>query len=377
MTQTEILKGIVTSFYGESCELLPASADLHRIRRAGPLRGLLPGKFRTAVQPDDLKEGGHVLPVPGDLVLYRQIDHDTALIEEVLRRRTVLSRKSAGRSYASQIVAVNADFLWIVMPADRPFSKSGLLRYLSFAGEIRCGLLLHKCDLLSDAGLKELKESFLEVLPAGLPLLETTIAEPRTVLQALDPVSSPQTFQAEAGPDFPVLAMTGPSGAGKTTILNLLLGTTERTGAISEATGKGKHTTVRRELIISESGFAILDTPGMRELGLDGSFGFGGEKSAGPFEQLESLAADCSFSDCTHTDEPGCALKAAVAEGRFDQLQLDRYISLKEEAEQVREFQKSRKKKKAGNIEKEAKRSQKEQWHKEITLKMRNMKKKR
>lgn len=377
-SQTEI-SGIVISHYGSEYGILPLEADPVRESEfeSGPLlnrkeiRGLLPGRFHMLppLSMDDLREGGDVLPAVGDLVSIVMI-HQECLIQSVGRRRSILSRKEAGRSSASQIMACNVDLIWIVMPADRPMSDGGLLRYLNVAGSIPARVAITKCDLVkSRQDLEETVERLSRHLPVDrIHLLSMedrqSVESLKSELRDLKPLSAD-------GPPVGLTCFLGPSGAGKSTLVNALLGIHRQdVSHISKSTGKGRHTTTTRDWILHPDGYAILDTPGMRELGLDSL------PEEGPFGLIQELATQCRFNDCRHETEKGCQVQAALQRGELDAGLLESYRSMSQEVARVEEFRKKRKKPVADEA-REARKDAKEKWEKEITMKIRKGPKKR
>lgn len=369
--------GIVIAHYGDQYGILPL-IDKKVSAGMEPRRGILPGRFLMLppMEWEELMQGGQVMPAVGDLVEVRPVD-DMALIERVLPRRSLLSRKESGQSYSSQIIASNVDLIWIVMPADRPLSQGGILRYLSFAGNTPVRLVITKCDLDPERAHELQKEARQYLSPDFIHLVTVASGKPDLQSQsislaneALLPVLKELTATGSDGPPIALVCFVGPSGAGKSTLVNALLGREiQETSHTSEATGKGRHTTVRRDWILHPDGFGILDTPGMRELGLDHI------DSGGPFAEIEQIAEQCRFRDCNHSGEDGCAVEQAVVEGRIPGTLLDQYRNLRQEVAIVEEFRKKRKKAVADES-KEALRQRKDQWMKEIQKEFRKRPKK-
>ncbi len=384
--------GIVVAHYGEEFGVLPLGSKGENLSEVQPVRGILPGRF-LMLPPmgwEELMEAGEVMPAVGDLVHYRQID-TMVLIESVGRRRSLLSRKQAGQSYGMQLIAANVDLMFVVMPVDRPLSHGGLLRYITLAGDIPVHLVITKCDLDYERAL-ELKEdasrfiSSIHLVTARIDSSETgdgSVVHPDSkestgegapvILNPGDLVDAIRELRPtdEAGPPIPLVCFVGPSGAGKSTLVNSMLGRAmQETSAISEATGKGRHTTVRRDWIWHEEGFGILDTPGMRELGLDRM------ETGGAFSRIEELADDCRFRDCSHEQEQGCAVLEAVKRGEIPADLLDQFQRLRKEVQIVEDFRKTRKKSVADES-KEALRQTKEKWMKDIHQQYRKRKKDR
>ncbi|MBU45784.1 MAG: ribosome small subunit-dependent GTPase A [Spirochaetaceae bacterium] len=375
-TNSEI-QCIVTAHYGSEYGIVSlteadGSGRLRERPDPGPeLRALLPGRFQMlpALDPADLMEGGDVLPAVGDMIRCRPIDRDQVLVESVFPRRSLLHRKQAGGS-DSQIMAANVDLVWIVMPADRPLSDGGCLRYLNVAGGVPVRIAITKCDLIpNERELQDIVDRLSRLVSAAnIHLLSMTdpdsIQSVRSILRTLETTG-------QAGPPVALTCFLGPSGAGKSTLVNALLGRqTQDVSHVSESTGKGRHTTTRRDWILHPDGYGILDTPGMRELGLDAL------PEEGPFGYIQELATNCRFRDCKHEQEQGCAVQEAVRNGDLNPSLLESYKAMHAEVQRLQEFRKKRKKPVADEG-KAAQRDAKEKWHKEITMKIRKGPKKR
>ncbi|HBS06145.1 MAG TPA: ribosome small subunit-dependent GTPase A [Leptospiraceae bacterium] len=386
--------GIVVAHYGEEFGVLPLGSRGENMNEVQPVRGILPGRF-LMLPPmgwEELMEAGEVMPAVGDLVNYRQID-TMVLIESVGRRRSLLSRKQAGQSYGMQLMAANVDLMFVVMPVDRPLSHGGLLRYITLAGDIPVHLVITKCDLdyeraleLKDDASRFISSIHLVTAKSDLETGDGSVEHPDSpeskestgegapaILNPGDLVDAIRNLRPtdEAGPPIPLVCFLGPSGAGKSTLVNSMLGRAmQETSAISEATGKGRHTTVRRDWIWHEEGFGILDTPGMRELGLDRM------ETGGAFSRIEELAHECRFRDCSHEQEQGCAVREAVKRGEIPADLLEQFQRLRKEVQIVEDFRKTRKKSVADES-KEALRQSKEKWMKDIHQQYRKRKKER
>lgn len=270
----------------------------------------LAGKFRhEARRREDL-------PAVGDWVAVRPYSAEAALIHAVLPRRSVFVRKAAGGAQQSQIVAANLDVVFLVMALNQDFNLRRLERYLVLAWESGSDpvVLLTKSDLCEDL---EARVSEVEAIAGLAPVLVTS----SLTGTGLEPVRAMIAPGRTAG-------LLGSSGAGKTTLTNCLLGDGRlATGSIREDDGRGRHTTTRRELLPLPGGGLILDTPGMRELGL-------WEAETGleaTFEDLEALASNCRFRDCSHEAEPGCAVRDALEDGALDPGRLESYRKLQRE----------------------------------------------
>ena len=257
------------------------------------------------------------LPAVGDWVIVRKRpDEDRGAIVAVLPRRSRFSRRMAGNVTDEQVVAANVDIIFIVMSLDDDFSIRRLERYLLMGRESGATpvVLLTKPDLSSD-------------LPADVS--EVVAAAGDVPVHVLSPKLNQGLEQMAAYVNAGrTSALLGSSGVGKSTIINRLVGTDVRkTREVRESDSKGRHTTMHRELVVLPGGGLMIDTPGMRELQLWDASGSVRET----FDDIETLAGSCHFTDCRHRDEPRCAVKGAVDEGRIEPDRLASYLKLQDE----------------------------------------------
>ena len=289
---------------------------LYKISNGTEVRtAVVSGKYRYGVQTVS------DYPAVGDHVIAEWPEGDgNAVITGLFPRRSCFTRRAAGTGNREQVVAANIDTVFICMSLNKNFNIRRLERYLSIAYDSGATpvAVLTKADLCSAVG-----ERIAEVQNAapGVDVLavssldEDTGAGMRHVMRYVLPGRT--------------VAFIGSSGVGKSTLINRL------TGADSIATretgndDKGRHTTTHRELITLPNGAFVIDTPGMRELGMWDSGG--GIDTA--FADIEALSRTCRYSDCTHNGEPGCAVRKALEDGTLDRARWNSYLKLKTENE--------------------------------------------
>jgi ribosome biogenesis GTPase len=252
----------------------------------------------------------------GDVVEVERHDADSATIERVLPRRSLLRRRSPGRSGGIRAVAANIDQVVVVGSARRPdWDPHTIDRFIAVAeaSDLPAIVVLNKLDLYPEGG------SFLEVYrAAGYQTMSTSVPETAGVGALRDALNGR------------VSLFTGPSGVGKSSLLNLIDPALKlRTGSVSEKAGAGRHTTVSAEMHpIGEASF-VVDTPGLRDIGL---WGVSPAEVAGAFPDLLRIAQQCHFDNCRHVAEPGCAVVGAVARNELSESRLASYRQLLEEA---------------------------------------------
>jgi ribosome biogenesis GTPase len=260
------------------------------------------------------------LPCVGDWVAVQYYDNDTAaIIHNVFPRKTFLRRKRAGADVDFQMIAANIDTAFIVQSCHFDFNLRRMDRYLVMAadGGVEPIVVLTKTDLISYDELAQKLEA----------IEQTGITDRVIALSNITGIGFGEFRQVfRPGRTYCLL---GSSGVGKTTLINSLIGHgTFKTKRVS-ATGEGTHTTARRQLMVLNQGVIIIDTPGMRELGLLGA-GNGVEKG---FEDITELSTNCRYANCSHTQEPGCAVLAAIKSGALSQDRYFSYMKLKKESE--------------------------------------------
>jgi ribosome biogenesis GTPase len=255
------------------------------------------------------------LPVVGDWVAVEDgPGFATAIVHDVLTRATAFSRKAAGEE-SEQVVAANVDVVFIVSAFGGDLNLRRLERYLASGWESGAEpvIVLNKSDLADnpEAGATEV-----EAVAFGVPVHLVSCLDGAGI-EALEPYLAGSR----------TAALLGSSGVGKSSLLNRLLGWERQLVQATRGDGKGRHTTTHRELVPLPGGGLVLDTPGMRELGLWAA-GAGVDEI---FADVVDLAATCRFADCAHETEPGCAVRAALAEGRLTEERLESYRKLQRE----------------------------------------------
>jgi ribosome biogenesis GTPase / thiamine phosphate phosphatase len=238
------------------------------------------------------------------------------LVQRVLPRRTAVVRRAPGdRERTSQVLAANVDVVFIVTSANAEFNVRRLERYMTLAWESggRPVVLLSKSDLAED--IEELRIAA-EMAAPGVDVIAVSALTGDGI----------EAVRAHLGEGRTVV-FTGSSGVGKSSIVNALAGAPLLdTGGIREDDARGRHTTTRRQLVRLADGL-LIDTPGLREMGV-----LDGEGLSNAFEDVEGLVAECRFSDCAHRSEPGCAIQAAIAGGTLRRDRFDAYQKLEREA---------------------------------------------
>ncbi|MBO6523507.1 MAG: ribosome small subunit-dependent GTPase A [Balneolaceae bacterium] len=256
-------------------------------------------------------------PTVGDWVKLSVFD-EMAIITEILPRFSLLERQAVGKFGETQPIASNVDVAFIMQAVGHDFNLNRLERYLTIcnASSIEAIIILSKTDLIDEDKLSDLISKIKDRLPKiyVFPISNETM---NGYKQLSDSIQTGKTY-----------CILGSSGVGKSSLTNNLLQTSKmEVNEISQSTAKGKHTTSHRELMILPNGGVIIDTPGMRELGVASESG-GVEET---FEQIHELSEHCRFRDCSHIEEQGCAVLEALENDELDQEAFNNYHKLRRE----------------------------------------------
>ncbi len=269
---------------------------------------------------DSQRSQGVVAPATGDWV--RLVDDEGlgTLVDEVLPRVSAIVRRDPAEKEVEQVLVANVDEVGIVAGVDRPASIARIERFLVLAQDSGATpvVVVTKVDL----GLDEDWEWTLDQL-RDVAVLHTSVVAGIGVDQLHERIRDDRT-----------LVLLGESGSGKSTLVNALLGdAVQATTEVRGGDAKGRHTTTAREMLLVPGGGVLIDTPGVRGVGL-----WDAEHAVlQVFSDITDLAEDCRFGDCSHRVEPGCAVMAAVDAGDLDRLRLDRYLRLRAELDEQAE----------------------------------------
>jgi ribosome biogenesis GTPase len=259
-------------------------------------------------------------PAVGDWVVITIYDSNQAIIHKILPRKSVLERQSVGKFGETQIISTNIDVAFIIQAITNNFSINRLERYLTicYSANIEPVLVISKIDLSTE---KEIQDSIndLEKRDKKVRYILVSNVTLTGLDQIMDFIQKGKTY-----------CVVGSSGVGKSTLINnLLKKNILKTGQISLSTNKGRHTTDHRELFVLENGGIIIDTPGMKELGMTDNT----EGIKTTFQEIVNIAINCKFPDCKHINETGCAVIDALNNGTIDKDSYDNYQKIQKEQE--------------------------------------------
>lgn len=286
------------------------------------------------------------LPCTGDWIIFQPFDDNKGIIVDILPRRHTLYRRKSGALSDKQAIASHVDKAFIVQSLDANFSVRRMERFMVQVVEenIQPILILTKSDL--EFNRHQVEES-LQHIGRQMPIFFTSILSPETILPVRKFIK-----QGES------IVFVGSSGVGKSSLINVLC---ERivfsTAEISKSSGKGRHTSTRREMVLMEDSGILIDTPGVREFGLASD---NPERLAELFD-VADFAASCRFENCMHVDEPGCAVVEAVNNGLLELEAYNSYLKLRKESWyfSTSEYEKRKRDKSFAKISEEAKRIKK------------------
>lgn len=301
------------SLYEESVlgRVLSQAKHIYRVMTEyGEIKAEVSGRFRYDV------DNVTAFPAVGDFVMLNRMDDQEghAVIHRVLTRKSVFIRKAAGTSHEAQVVAANIDIVYICMAANNDFNLRRLERYLGIAWDsgAKPVVILTKADLSLDL---ETHLSELEEVALGVEVLVAAWDDQQIVTTIQEQLNTGKTA-----------VFIGSSGVGKSTLINRLMKQEVLATDGLRNDDKGRHTTTHRQMFALSEGGVVIDTPGMRELGLESA------DLAKTFNDIDDLALHCKFNDCSHTSEPKCAVKLALEQGDLTHARYENYLKLRKEA---------------------------------------------
>ncbi len=260
-------------------------------------------------------------PAVGDWVAIKPKDENDAIIYEILPRKTIIERQAIGRFGKKQTIAANVDTAFVMQDITHDFNMNRLDRLIAigFASKIQPIVILTKIDIAEKAELAD-KKAQIKKRFTDIPILFLSNKSLEGFAEVQQIIEYGKTY-----------CFIGASGAGKSTLINNLVGEKVMlTNSLREKSNKGQHTTSHRELFILKNSGILIDTPGMRELGIAESF----KTLESTFEIIFTLSETCKYSDCTHLIEPGCAILLALENNEIDQSYYDNFHKMKAEQSQ-------------------------------------------
>ncbi len=298
-----LFTGRVASQYKDICKV---------ITEYGEMLAEISGKLRFEAK------SSADYPAVGDFVMLDRADgtRGNGIIHHILTRKSLLERKAAGESGEAQIIAANVDKIFICMSCNNDFNLRRLERYtaIAYASSAQPVITLTKADLCENP------QDFAVQAESAAPGTEIifTNAGKDGCQPVFEKIKPGQTA-----------AFVGSSGVGKSTLINKLIGEEILVTKNIRSDDKGRHTTTVRELFLLPSGGIVIDTPGMRELGVESA------DLSNSFPDIEEIILQCKFSDCSHKNEPGCAIVNAITENRLSPERFENYLKLQKEASYI------------------------------------------
>ncbi|MBK5723030.1 ribosome small subunit-dependent GTPase A [Dysgonomonas sp. Marseille-P4677] len=256
------------------------------------------------------------LPCVGDWIIFQSFDENKGVIVDMLPRERILYRKKSGTVADKQAIASYVDKAFIVQSLDDNFNARRAERFMVqiLEEDIKPVLVLNKTDLGFD---RQRIDEAIKHITHHIPVFFTSIHQPQTINQLRESISEGET-----------VVFVGSSGVGKSSLVNALCEQSILlTSDISQSTGKGRHTSTRREMVLMNGSGILIDTPGVREFGL----AIDSPDSLTDMLELSDYTGSCRFADCTHTNEPDCAVIEAVQDGTLDSKVYESYLKLRRE----------------------------------------------
>ena len=257
------------------------------------------------------------LPCTGDWVIFQPFGEDKGIIVDMLPRERTLYRKKNGSVADKQAIASYVDKAFIVQSLDDNFNVRRAERFMVqiLDENITPILVLNKADIGFDS---QKVEEQIKHITRQMPVFYTSIHQPESILRLRESISEDET-----------VVFVGSSGVGKSSLVNALCEKSVLlTSDISQSTGKGRHTSTRREMVLMGDSGILIDTPGVREFGL----AVDNTDSFAEMLDISDYAESCRFKDCEHVNDPGCAVLEAISNGTLDQKVYDSYMKLQREA---------------------------------------------
>lgn len=301
---------IENAIIGRICAEYKSSYKIYS--EIGEVTASISGKFRNNFKTKD------EFPNVGDWVIFQSLDENKGIIQSILPRKSKFSRKIAGIETKEQVIASNIDFAFIVCALDYDFNLRRIERYLSLvwqSGAVPvvvltkadlCDNLPQKISEVSDIAFGVDIYAISNINANGIDVLQSYFTQDKTVV------------------------LLGSSGVGKSSLINnLMQDDVMKVNELRSNINKGRHTTTHKQMFLLPQGGLIIDTPGLRELQLwDAEDGI-----SQCFSDVEELAKHCKFSDCTHLNEPNCAVQEAIVSGLLDSNRLENYLKVQKEQE--------------------------------------------